>query len=362
VRKIKGLILAGGLALRLRPFSHTLPKQLIPIANKPVLHYIVEDLVNSGITDIGVIVGYTPERIKFITDSLGDGSKFGAKINYIEQDAPRGLAHAVGISQDFIGDDNFVVYLGDNLLQDGISKYVKKFENSDADIAIILKESHMPEKFGVALLNEKNEIIDIEEKPQNPKSNLVVIGVYFLRPSIFDVIKDLKPGKKGEYQITDAIKEFVKSDNHKVMSYILDGWWADTGDADDIIETNHYVLMNLKKQIKGELQENVKIIGNVEIGEGTIIKDNTLIKGPVIIGKNCEIGPDTYIGPYTSIGDNNKIICKEIESSIIFDNTNINFDGRIYNSLIGKESKINSEKRLPNTHSFIIGDNSEVRL
>jgi glucose-1-phosphate thymidylyltransferase len=194
---MKGLILAGGLATRLRPLSHTGPKQLIPIANKPVLHYIVEDLRDAGIKEIGIIVGYTDERVQFIKDSLGDGSKWGVKITYIRQDAPRGLAHACFISKDFMDGEDFVMYLGDNMLNHGISKFVQKFRKSDADATILLTEVDNPSKYGVAIVDKKGEIIDVEEKPEKPKSNLAIIGVYMFRKCVFDAITKVKPGKNG---------------------------------------------------------------------------------------------------------------------------------------------------------------------
>ena len=358
---MKGLILAGGLGTRLRPLSHTGPKQLVPVANKPVLFYGIEALRDAGIKEIGIIVGYTDERIQFIKDACGDGRQFGVNITYIRQDAPRGLAHAVGITEKFMNGDDFIVYLGDNILKSGIKNFVEDFKKSNADISLLLSKHKTPEKFGVALFNENNEVVYVEEKPKNPKTDYVITGIYLFRNNIFDAIKRVKPGAKGELQLTDAIKEFVLNGNKKVKATIVDGWWDDTGNAEDIIRANHLVLMDLKGKIKGRVEEGVKIIGEVEVGEGSVIKNGSKIKGPVIIGKNCVI--EGYIGPYTSIGDNSKIKGGEIESSIIVGDVSINFSEKIVDSLIGKDTVIDSSGNdLPKGHRFILGEHSEVRI
>ena len=360
---MKGLILAGGLATRLRPLSHTGPKQLIPIANKPVLFYIVEDLVNAGITDIGVIVGYTPERIKFITDALGDGSKFGAKITYIEQSGPLGLAHAVITAKNFLGKDDFVMYLGDNMISKGITDLVEEFKKNKPDASIMLCQVDDPKKYGVAVLDNNGKVIDVEEKPEIPKSNYAITGIYIFKSCIFDAIKKIKPGKNGELHITDAIQVLVHSNDKKVESHIVKGWWDDTGTSDAVLNANRLVLMELKNKNEGRIEgENTIIKNPVEIGKGTIIKNNVHIVGPVIIGENCEIGPDTYIGPFTSIGNKCKIIRGEIESSVILESVYIDFDEKIVNSLIGKDAKIISDRKHPKGHKLILGESSEVRL
>ncbi len=358
---MKGLILAGGLGTRLRPLSHTGPKQLVPIANKPVLHYIIEDLRNSGTKEIGMVVGYTQERIQKIIDSCGDGSKWGVKITYIEQDAPRGLAHAVHISQNFIENDDFVVYLGDNMLKEGIKNFTDNFKRSDADASILLCHVDDPQKYGVAVLKDK-EVIDVEEKPEKPKSDLAIVGVYLFRKNIFDVIKGLKPGKSGELQLTDALKIMVNSNKYKVDAHIVTGWWDDTGTTEAVLRANHLVLTNLEEKREGRIENNVSVTGKLSIGKGSVIKEGSMIKGPVIIGKNCTIGPNSYIGPYTSIGDNTEIIGGEIESSIVTGNCKINFNEKIVDSLIGKDSKILSRNKLPKGHKLVLGENSEVIL
>jgi len=360
---MKGLILAGGLGKRLRPLTHTGPKQIIPIANKPVLHYCIEDLVNAGIKDIGIIVGYTEERINTIKEVVGDGSRWEANITYIEQDAPRGLAHAVWTAKDFLGNDDFVVYLGDNLLKNGIKYFVDDFKKTYADASILLAKVNNPEKFGIALLNEKGEVIDVEEKPKKPKSNYAITGIYLFKPSIFEFIENLNPSSRNELELTHAIQGLIESKKHKITSHFVKGWWDDAGTAKDILHLNHMILSNLKKsEIKGTVEKDAKLIGNIEIGNKTVVKKGTVIRGPVVIGKNCVIGFNSYIGPYTSIGDNTKVINSEIESSIIIGDSVINCKRKIVDSLIGRHSNIDSNDTLPKGFKLIIGENSFLSL
>ena len=362
---MKGLILAGGLATRLRPLTHTGAKQLIPIANKPVIHYVVEDLANAGVKEIGIIVGYDKDRINSIMNSVGDGSKWGVKVTYIEQDAPRGLAHAIGISESFMNGENFVVYLGDNMIKSGIKSFVESFDNEKTHISLLLARHDQPHKFGVAVFDEEGNVIDVEEKPENPKSNYVITGIYIFTPDIFNYIKNVKPGKGGELQITDAIKLCVEDKDKVVKCHKVQGWWDDAGTAEAILNVNHMVLLDIIPEVKGKVSPNSKIFGKVGIGENTIIHENSLINGPVIIGNNCEIGPNTYIGPYTSIGDDCKIKGGEIESSILVGNTTIDFENgeKITHSLIGKHSKVISRKNsVPRGNVFVLGENSELKL
>lgn len=358
---MKGLILAGGLGTRLRPLTHTGPKQLIPIANKPVLFYVIEDLVEAGITDIGIIVGYTEERINIVKNTVGDGSLWNAKITYIEQDAPRGIAHAVHCAKEFIGDESFVVYLGDNILKSGIVNFVDEFNKSGGEASILLSSVPDPQKYGVAQLDEKGVVIDVEEKPKEPKSDLALIGVYMFTPLIFKVIETLKPSWRGEYEITDAIRNIILSKKYRVISHIVTDWWDDTGTAEAILHANHLILSDMKHKIKGEVQDGARLIGNVELGKDSIIRKGTVVRGPVIIGRNCKIGPG-YIGPYTSIGDNTTIIGGEVESSIIIGDTIIEFEKKIVDSLIGRYTNILSKNSLPKGYRFIIGENSEIQL
>lgn len=360
--KMKGLILAGGLGKRFYPLSHTGPKQLFPLANKPIIFYGIEDLKNAGVKEIGIVVGYTEERIKALKDTIGDGSKWGVNITYIKQKEPLGLADAVSIAEDFINGEDFIVYLGDNILKGGISSFVSKFKESDADCMLLLSEVEDPRRYGVVVLGDENNVAEIEEKPEKPKSNmLAIVGIYFFKPTIFEFAKNVKPGKKGELQITDAIRNLIQNGNN-VKAHKVENWWDDLGKAEDVLHANHLLLMDLKNDIQGKIDKNVKLIGNIQIGEGSVIKENTTIKGPVLIGKNCKIGPNAYIGPYTSIGENVVITDAEIESSIILDDVNINLKKKIIDSLIGKQATISASDNLPKGHRFIIGENSDIRM
>lgn len=355
---MKGLILAGGSGTRLRPLTHTGPKQLIPIANKPNILYCLEDLRDAGITDIGVILGNNmPEKVR---DLLGDGSHHGVRITYIVQGEPRGIAHAVGCAEDYMGDDPFVVYLGDNILKGGIRYMVEEFSSCDCEALVALCQVDNPEKFGIAELNEKGGIVSLVEKPKQPKSNLAMIGIYFLRKSIFPIIRGLKPSWRNEIEITDAI-DALRIGTGRVRARVVRGWWKDTGKPEDILLANHLVLETIEKRNEGTLEEGVRLIGRVNIGPGTVVKKGTVIRGPVIIGRDCVIGPGTYVGPYTSIGDRSTIVNGEIETSIVIGDAHIECGKKIVDSLIGAGCRITSaEDLLPRGCRFVIGENSQL--
>jgi glucose-1-phosphate thymidylyltransferase len=359
---VKGLVLAGGLGTRLRPLTHTGPKQLIPVANKPVLFYGIEDMAEAGIRDIGIIVGYTEERIRALKEAVGDGSRWGVRITYIEQDAPRGLAHAVYCAKEFMGQDPFVVFLGDNILKGGIKGYVREFEDSPCDAAILLSQVEEPWKYGVATFNEKGEVIDLEEKPAKPKSNYVIVGVYFFRSPIFQAIERIKPSQRGEWEITTAIRELLLSGRHKVRSYITTDWWDDTGTPEAILRANQLVLSDLKdSEIKGRVEEGATITGFVKVDEGSVVQKGSVIRGPVVIGRNCVIS-QAYIGPYTAIGDNTVITGGEIESSVIVGDTRIECNKRIVDSLIGRHTTITEANSPLKGYRFTLGENSSVQI
>lgn len=363
--QMKGIILAGGHGTRLWPITHTQAKQLIPIANKPLIFYGIEHLKNAGINDIGIIVGHTPQRIQEIKNVVGDGSKWGVKITYIEQDSPRGVAHAIGLTKDFVGEDAFVVYLGDNMLRGGISGYVEDFKSTDLDFGILLSQHKEPQRFGVAIL-DGDKLVGLIEKPDIPPSNWVISGIYLLRPSVFEVIeKQAKgpPGKRGEYQITDVADEMLKSEKYSVAAFKIKDWWKDTGEPKEVLEANRLVLEDLVPFNNGLIEDDVNIGGKVGLGENSIIKKGSVIRGPVVIGKNCTIGPETYIGPYTSIGDNCEIVGGEIEYCIILNNCKISCGKRIVDSLIGANSRIMSRGTvMPNGCKFVAGENSQIYL
>ncbi|MBI5347241.1 MAG: glucose-1-phosphate thymidylyltransferase [Candidatus Aenigmarchaeota archaeon] len=359
---MKGLVLAGGLGTRMRPLTHTGPKQLIPVANKPVLFYGIEDLVNAGIREIGMIVGYTEDRIKSIRDAVGDGSRWGCRISYIEQDAPRGLAHAVWTAKDFLGNDKFVVYLGDNMIKGGIAHFVQDFEKSGADANILLAEVPDARKFGVAVL-KGDEVVEVEEKPKQPKSNYAITGIYMFNHRIFSIIETLNPSGRGELELTHALDRLIKSPDHKITAHVVEGWWDDAGSFEDILHANHLVLNDMETKIDGKIEEGATVIGNIQLGEGSVVEKGAFIRGPAIIGKHCTISTGTYIGPYTAIGSSSTIKSGEIESSIIMDGSFIDIGGdKIVDSLVGKGSNIVLHNGLPKGRRFVLGENSEVKL
>ena len=353
---MKGVILHGGAGTRLRPLTFSGPKQLIPVANKPISQYALEDLRDSGIREIAIILGNVyPEKV---INHYGDGSRFGVKITYIHQGEPKGIAHAVGLCKEFVAGDDFVVYLGDNLIQHGIKKYLNEFQNGEYDGYILLKEVEDPTRFGVAKFDDSGNLVDVIEKPRQPPSSYAVIGIYFFKPVVFDVIKELKPSWRGEYEITDTIRLMMQK-GYKIGYSIIDGWWFDTGKKDDILQVNSIILdETIKREIRGEVIDS-RIDGRITIMEDTKIVNST-IRGPSIIGRNCII-ENSYIGPYTSIGDNAKIIGSSIEYSIILKGATINGIDRLEESLIGENAKlVKSNKR--NAIKLHIGDYSEVIL
>jgi len=354
---LKGVILHGGHGTRLRPLTHTGPKQLIPVANKPISQYVLEDLRDSGIREIAIILGdIYPEKVK---EFYGDGERFGVRITYIHQGEPKGIAHAVSLCEDFVEED-FVVYLGDNLLKGGISQYVKEFSESSLDAMILLCKVVKPELFGVAKFNEKGKLIGLVEKPKVPPSSYALTGIYFFRRAIFDAIKRLKPSWRGELEITEAIHLLLVS-GYKVAHRIVSGWWKDTGTPDDILEANRLVLDDLKTQIDGTVQNQSSLQGRITLGSGSIVKSGALIRGPAIIGEDSTIEGDVYIGPYTSIGNNVTIKSGEIENSIVMDGCFININDRIIDSIIGPNTRIVlARESKPRGKRFIIGESSQI--
>ena len=359
---MKCIILAGGLGTRLRPITHSGPKQLIPIANKPMIHYPIEDLVSSGVKEIVIVVGYTPERINAVKEACGDGKRWGAKITYVEQDAPRGIAHGVWVCKDFVGDEPFVVYLGDNLLQGGCQHIIEEFRESDADCSILLSKVKNPAQFGVAMVDEKGRVTDVEEKPKTPKTDNVIVGVYLFTSVFFEVYKGLKPSWRGELEITDAIRKLVLSKQRKVISNFVRGWWKDTGKSEDILDANQLVLQTLPRLIEGNVHEDSKIVGNVQVAKGAVVNSGSFIRGPAIIGKGAIIGPNVYIGPSTSVGEGCRLTNCHIEASIIMEGCVISTEKHIIDSLIGKNVKILSSKGdLPEGQRYLVGENCEIR-
>jgi len=356
--KMKGLILSGGKGTRMRPLTYTSAKQLIPVANKPVLVYGIEAIVAAGIADIAIIV--SPETGSEIRQCIGDGSRYGANIMYIEQDAPRGLAHAVLTAEDFLRDSPFVMYLGDNLLQHGITPLVEEYRSLECNSEILLTRVPNPSQFGVAELSEEGKVVKLTEKPAEPKSDLALVGVYMFDERIFEAAKSIKPSKRGELEITDAI-QWLLDNGHTVHPHIVKGWWKDTGKIEDMLEANRTVLDTFERDLRGTTGGEFAIEGKVVIEEGAEIIDS-VVRGPAIIGRNARI-VHAYVGPYTSIGNRCVVENCEIENSIVLENSTIaHVDGRIEASLIGKNVKIGRTKRKPAAYRFMVGDNSEVGI
>ena len=355
---MKGIILHGGHGTRLRPLTHTGPKQLLPIANTPMSEYCVESLRNAGITDIAIIIGGVGSNK--VQEYYGDGKDFGVKLTYIEQDFPKGIAHAVRLCKDFVGKEKFVVFLGDNIIQKDISEYVNDFINSDDAASILLCEVDNPSQFGIAEI-KNGKIIKLIEKPKNPSTNLAVTGIYFLTPIIFDLIDNLKPSWRNEFEIVDALQMLLDI-NQKVRYYMITDFWKDTGTPEDILQANKIILENMMPYFYGIKEDDAVIEGNVMIGEGTVIKNSSKIIGPVIIGKNCTINDSVYVGPNTSIGDNSKLSQCNIKNSIIMKNCEIDSNVKIRNSIIASHSKISKQKISQDEKIFLLGEGTQISL
>ena len=355
---MKGLLLAGGHGTRLRPLTYTGNKHMLPIANKPMLMYGFDQMRASGIREIGVILGPLQEGI---VEALEDGSKFGVKVTYIAQPEPKGIAHAVLISKEFLGDSPFIVHLGDNLLKDNIPEFTREFLRSDADASVILTRVNDPERFGVVLL-EEGRIIKLIEKPKQYISDLALAGVYFLRPTIFPIIEKLRPSRRNELEITDAIQKLLDLGG-KITYHEVSGWWKDTGRPEDILEANQLVLKDLKTSIGGMIEHGVTVSGEVEVGEGTIVHSGATLRGPIVIGDHSEIGDGASVGPNTSLGSHVRILGATIENSIVLDGTVVDCRERIVDSIIGKDSKIiSSQASLSRGRRFVVGESTFVSL
>jgi glucose-1-phosphate thymidylyltransferase len=357
---MKGLILSGGHGTRLRPLTHTGPKQLIPLANKPNILYCLEDLRDAGITDIGVILGdIMPEKVR---ELLGDGTAYGVNLTYIVQGAPKGIAHAVLCAESFMGDDPFCVYLGDNVLKGGIRSLVREFLDEGYNAEVLLCHVPNPEKFGVAELDKQGNVISMVEKPKKPKSDLALVGIYLLRSSIFPIIRALKPSWRDELEITEAL-ENLRTSHGRVKAQIVTGWWKDTGKPEDILEANRFLLDDVTQEIAGTVETGARVEGRVRIGKGTVVKDGSVVRGPTVIGRNCVIGPDTYVGPYTSIGDGCHLVGADVEASILIGDNVVETPGKIVNSLIGRYATIHSSaNHKPKGHRLVVGENSSLIL
>ena len=354
---MKGLILAGGSGRRLRPITHTTAKQLVPIANKPILHYVIEDLIGVGITDLGIVVGDTSEEIE---KSVGNGSQWGAEITYIKQDKPEGLAHAVLIAEQFLDQEKFVMYLGDNMFEDSLHEVVTGFEESSTNARLLLSKVDIPQAFGVAEIGEQGKIKKLTEKPENPKSDLALVGVYLFDPTIHRAVRAIEPSDRGELEITDAIQWMI--DNEKAIEHrTLKGWWIDTGKKDPLLLCNELVLDEIKTQFSSQIDRTVTLNGEIAIGENVEIIDSN-IQGPVIIGSGVRI-ERSNIGPYVSVGDGCKIDNSTVERSVLMERSFVSGVMKLTKSVLGREVEINGEKSdQQKPTSIMLGDKTKMDL
>ncbi|MFH0847829.1 MAG: glucose-1-phosphate thymidylyltransferase [Chloroflexota bacterium] len=355
---MKALILSGGKGTRLKPLTNTMAKQLVPVANRPVLFRVLDHVKETGITNIGIII--SPETGGFVKEAVGNGSKWGAKITYILQSEPAGLAHAVKTAQDFLKDSPFLMFLGDNLIEGGIISFVRDFNFRTTQASILLKEVPDPRLFGVAELDGKGKVIRLTEKPKEPRSNLALIGVYLFAPGIHDAISKIKPSWRGELEITDAIQRLI-DDKKVVTSHVFKGWWLDTGKKDDLLEANRLVLDEYtRRSIKGRTSPDCTIAGRVEIQSGAEVVAST-IRGPVSIATNCRI-EKSFIGPFTSVGAGTVIEDSYVEHSVILENCRISQVERLSDSIIGKNAEVKKSLRNFKTVQVFIGDDAKIEL
>jgi glucose-1-phosphate thymidylyltransferase len=353
---VKGLILSGGKGTRLRPLTYTSAKQLVPVANKPVLFYGIEAIAGAGIRDIGIVVGETQAEIRA---AVGDGSRWNVRVQYIEQDAPRGLAHAVKISQSFIGTDPFVMYLGDNLLNKGITHFVDQFAREKPAAQILLARVPDPQMFGVAELRNGN-VVRLVEKPKEPIGDLALVGVYMFGSEIFDSVNQIAPSFRNELEITDAIQNLIDR-GLTVRPHIVEGWWKDTGKLEDILEANRLILDTLERRIEGKVDDDSRVEGKVVIEDGATV-ERSVIRGPAIIGRGARI-VHAYVGPFTSIMNDVEIRDSEVEHSIVLEGASLSdLANRVIDSLIGKNVRIYRIPLKPSAYRFMLGDNSEVGI
>jgi glucose-1-phosphate thymidylyltransferase len=354
---MKALVLCGGRGTRLRPVSYTLAKHLLPVANKPILFYVLEQIRGADITDVGIVV--SPDTGQEMKGAVGDGSSWGIHINYITQPEPLGLAHAVKTAQGFLGDSPFLLFLGDNLIEGGVRDFVNRFQADAPDALILLKEVANPRAFGVAELDPSGRVLRLVEKPKEPKSNLALVGVYLFTPEIHWAIAEVRPSSRGELEITDAIQKLLEM-GKQVRSYILGGWWLDTGSKDDLLAANRVVLDSLPEgNIRGSLDSQSQVVGKVEIGVGTELVAST-VRGPASIADNCRI-QNSAIGTYTSIGAGTVIEDSTVEHSIILGNCRLCGIKSLFDSLIGRGTEVIKWKG-SRAVSLFVGDDARVEL
>jgi glucose-1-phosphate thymidylyltransferase len=353
---MKGLILSGGKGTRLQPITFTSAKQLVPVANRPVLFYGIQAMADAGIEEIGIIIA--PETGEEIREAVGDGSRFGVRVTFIVQDEPAGLAHAVLTAEPFLGEDQFVMYLGDNLLQGGITELVRDFERERPDAMILLTPVPDPEHYGVAELHD-GRVTSLQEKPPEPKTDLALVGVYLFTACIHDAARAIEPSARGELEITDAIQRLV-DDGRRVDPHVVQGWWKDTGRLDDMLEANRLILDTIERRIDGTLTDS-SVDGRVVIEEGAVLERSS-VRGPAIIGKGARI-VDAYVGPYSAIGDRCTIERAEVEHAIMLEGSSVrDLGARMESSLLGREVTIARSLGQPRAYRFLVGDRSDIGI
>lgn len=353
---MKALLLSGGTGSRLRPLTYTGAKQLIPVANKPILFYAIDAIRDAGITEIVVIVGDTKREVMA---AVGDGSRWGVRITYVEQDAPRGLAHAVKIAQPALGDEPFIMFLGDNLVKDGVTRFVERFHETRSNALILLSRVDEPQRFGVAELQD-GKVIRLVEKPKVPPSDLALVGVYLFDPHVFEAVNSIEPSWRNELEITDAIQWLVEH-GYAVEPHLVAGWWKDTGKPEDVLEANRLMLETIEHDLRGQVCDQSRVIGRAVIEPGAQVV-NSVIRGPVVIGAEALI-KDSYIGPFTAIGPGVTIVGSEMENSIVLEGSTVtNIPTRIDESLIGKNVVLTQPAARPKAIRLVLGDNSRAEV
>jgi glucose-1-phosphate thymidylyltransferase len=354
---VKALVLAGGEGTRLRPITHTSAKQLVPVANKPILYYGLEAIAKAGITDVGIVVGETgPE----IVDAVGDGSRWGIRPTFIPQEKPLGLAHAVLIARDYLGSEPFVMYLGDNILKDGIEGIVQEFAETGPNAQILLAKVPEPQRFGVAKVDDDGRVVELIEKPKHPPSDLALVGVYMFDENIHEAVRSIEPSWRDELEITDAIQWMIDR-GLDVRPHLISGWWKDTGKLEDLLEANRFVLEDIERSVRGRIDEDSEVVGRVVVPESAVV-ENSIIRGPAVIGENTVV-KGSFIGPFTSIYDGCRIEDSTVEHSVVMEYVTISSIERIEDSLIGKEVVVQKGSgRRPAALRLMVGDHSQVSL
>ena len=353
---MKALVLAGGSGTRLRPITHTSAKQLVPVANKPILFYGLEQIRDAGITEVGIIVGDTHAEIEA---AVGDGSALGIRATYLRQDAPLGLAHAVLTAADWLGDDDFVMFLGDNLIEGGIGHLVEAFERDRPDAQVLLKAVDDPTRFGVAELDGDGRVVGLVEKPVNPPSDLALVGVYLFTRAILDAARRIEPSERGELEITDAVQRLL-DDGRQVRASTIDGWWLDTGKKDDLLEANRIVLGSLRRRVEGHVDADSELVGEVVVEPGAEVVAST-VRGPAVIGAGTRV-VEAFVGPFTSIADDCLVARCEVEFSVLLERCTVRDVARLEGSLLGRDVQVTRTERRPAAHRLNLGDHSRVEI